>query len=182
VLRTRVGYCGGKRESPTYWDLGDQTEAVSIDFDPMVLSFDDLLDHFWDGHHFGNEIRSTQYRNAVFYRDESQKERGEESRVRTAEKAGVSLDRVKTPLLPCGVFTYAEGYHQNYYLTSQRALRAFLETTYPRVRSFADSAVATRLNGIMQLGAASSFLTIQELTEFGLPDTVETSVRTALGG
>ncbi|MFT5108975.1 MAG: peptide-methionine (S)-S-oxide reductase, partial [Pseudoalteromonas tetraodonis] len=43
-MRTRVGYCGGTKESPTYYSMGDHTEAFSLDYDPARLSYSDLLE------------------------------------------------------------------------------------------------------------------------------------------
>jgi len=55
--------------------------------------------------------------NAVFYHDAAQKKVAEESRAKAASSRGVSVEEVETGLLPVGAFTYAEEYHQKYYLT-----------------------------------------------------------------
>jgi len=177
VLRTRVGYCGGTKENPTYWDLGDHTEAISIDFDPAILSYEDVLQHFWGSHDYQHNIRSTQYRNAVFYRNDEQRSQAESSRYGAAEIAGISIEKVKTPLLRLHQFTYAEGYHQKYALTPHRELRAFLESTYPDIRAFADSAVATRLNANLGTGrGGSASFSSEEVSRFGLPESLESRV------
>ena len=47
MVRTRVGYAGGRKARPTYRDLGDHTETIEIDYDPEEISFEDLLTVFW---------------------------------------------------------------------------------------------------------------------------------------
>lgn len=79
-------------------------------------------------------------------------------------------------IAPVGAFTYAENYHQNYYLTQRRDLRKFLEETYPTEKELADSHVATRLNaflfaGFKRIENRGRFL--EELKEFGLPERLE---------
>jgi peptide-methionine (S)-S-oxide reductase len=46
-VRTRVGYAGGSTESPTYHDLADHTEAFQLDFDPRIITYEELLDEIW---------------------------------------------------------------------------------------------------------------------------------------
>jgi peptide methionine sulfoxide reductase MsrA len=171
VLRTRVGYCGGKKESPSYYELGDHTEAVSIDYDPAELSFAGLLEHFWNGHRCDRNNSSRQYMNAVFYRDDAQQELAQESR----EAQG---QNVATEILPVGQFTYAEGYHHKYYLTRYPEIREFLEATYPSAKALADSTVAMRLNAYLGSGMMRDWKQfLNELPEFGLPEAIETSLR-----
>jgi peptide-methionine (S)-S-oxide reductase len=50
VLRTRVGYAGGSSPNPTYQSIGDHSETIEITFDPSLLSYERLLDLFWEGH------------------------------------------------------------------------------------------------------------------------------------
>ena len=50
VIRTRVGFTGGNKDSPVYKNLGDHTEAVELDYDPNVVSYEDLLNIFWSNH------------------------------------------------------------------------------------------------------------------------------------
>ena len=111
--------------------LGDHTEAISIDFDPKVISYEDLLGYFWGAHRCGSLNSSRQYRNAVFYRNESQKQLAEASRDREAKRLGMHVEDVTTDTEPVGHFTYAEGYHQKYYLTRHHDIRDFLTETYP---------------------------------------------------
>lgn len=171
MLRTRVGYCGGTKEKPSYYSLGDHTEAFSIDYDPAVLSYGDLLGYFWNGHRCDRNHTSRQYMNAVFYRDEAQRVQAEESRDSQGAK-------VATEILPIGKFTYAEGYHHKYYLTRYEEIRSFLEKTYPDAKSLGDSAVAMRLNAYLGSGMMRDWQRfLDELPRYGLPEAITGSLR-----
>ena len=174
MLRTRVGYCGGEKVNPTYYTLGDQTEAITIDYDPKVLSYEDLLGHFWQGHRCDQINSSRQYMNAVFYRDDAQKKIVEASLTKEATRRGIESSAVQTEILPMKTFTYAEGYHQKYYLTRYSDIREFLSESYPDAKSLADSTVATRLNAYLGSGMDrdwKAFLT--ELPKYELPEAMK---------
>ncbi len=126
MLRTRVGYTGGTKKNPTYYKLGDHTEAIAIDFDPEVISYEELLERFWSGHYCGSNIGSRQYMNVVFYNNAEQKRAIEKTKTAAAAEAGIAPEEVKTAVLPASSFTYAEGYHQKYALRRGSALREFL--------------------------------------------------------
>jgi methionine-S-sulfoxide reductase len=108
VESTRVGYTGGTKINPTYHSLGDHTESVEVKFNPGVISYNELLEHFWKQHDPGRRS-STQYKSAIFYHSEEQRKIAEESKRRQQEK-----DDVVTEILPAGVFYQAEDYHQKY--------------------------------------------------------------------
>jgi peptide-methionine (S)-S-oxide reductase len=170
VLRTRVGYAGGTKEKPTYRSMGDHTEAISIDFDPTVVSYSELLGYFWNAHRCDYSNRSRQYMNAVFYQNDKQRKVAENSRAQQAQKLGISIGDVKTEIIPVKQFTYAENYHQKYYLTRQSDVRNFLSKTYPDSKSLADSTVATRLNAYLGSGMKLDWKTfLKELPKYGLP-------------
>lgn len=180
MLRTRVGYAGGEREKPTYRSMGDHTEAISIDFDPNVISYDALLKLFWNGHRCQSAGRSRQYMNAVFYHNEKQKTAAEESLRKQAERLGISANEIGTKILPVRSFTYAEGYHQKYSLRGD--LREFLEETYPNTKAFADSAVGARLISFLGSGVAKDWdLFLEELPSYGLPVKLESRLREMAG-
>lgn len=181
MLRTRVGYCGGDKEKPTYYSLGDHTEAITIDYDPVVLSYSDLLKLFWKAHRCEQVNSSRQYMNAVFYRNEEQKKLAEASKAAAAKARGVSLEEVETEVIPMKEFTYAEGYHHKYYLTRYRDIRGFLEKTYPDAKSFADSTVGMKLNAYLGSGMDrdwESFL--KEIPSFDLPEEIEEALTKAV--
>ena len=67
-----MGYTSGSTPAPTYDALGDHTEALQIEFDETVVSYEALLEEFWDLH--APNTGSRQYRSAVFYHDDEQRE------------------------------------------------------------------------------------------------------------
>ena len=181
-MRTRAGYCGGEKEKPTYRSMGDHTESISIDYDPTVISYDDLLKYFWAGHRCDSLNRSTQYMNAVFYRNEEQQEAALESLEQEADRKGVASMRVKTKVVPVNHFTYAEGYHQKYALSRTSESRLFLESIYPSAKELADSTVATRLNAYLGSGMKKDWASFaKELPKYGLPDSLLTRLKPSLG-
>lgn len=123
VIDTLVGYTGGKVENPTYRQVcTDQTghaEAVQITYDADKISYEDLLKRFFDLHDPTTTDRQgpdvgKQYRSAIFYHDQTQKE--------TAEEVKAALDQsdkyrypIVTEIVPAGEFYPAEDYHQQYY-------------------------------------------------------------------
>jgi len=123
VVSTVVGYEGGTKPEPTYADVcSDQTghvEVVQVEFDPSKISYDRLLDAFFQMHDPTSVDRQgldagTQYRSVVFYHSPGQKKMAEEY----ADKAGQSgrFSRpIVTKILPASTFWKAEGYHQQYY-------------------------------------------------------------------
>ena len=171
MLRTRVGYCGGTKESPTYRSMGDHTEAIAIDFDPTVISYEDLLERFWASHHCGSGTWGRQYMNAVFYHNDEQRKLAEASQRKAARKEGIASDKVKTKILPVRRFTYAEGYHQKYALPRTSEVRLFLQDVYPTAKELADSTVATRLNAYLGSGYDRNVAVLEkEIAEYGLPE------------
>ncbi len=154
--------------------MGDHTEAISIDYDPEILHYADLLDRFWQGHRCERTGFGTQYRKAVFYRNEEQKKIAETSRAKEAERLGIPVTQIATEIVPIQQFTYAEGYHQKYLLGREHDLRAFLEEKYPDAKSLADSTVATRLNAFLGSGMEKNWARfLEELPEYGLPERLQ---------
>ncbi len=170
-------------EQPSYYALGDHTEAISLDYDPSVIGYGDLLGHFWNSHRCERNNASRQYLHAVFYRNASQKSAAEGSRVAHAERVGIPVSRVATEILPVRHFTYAENYHQKYCLTRFREIRDFLCATYPAGKALADSAVATRLNAYLGSGMGRDWeLILSELASYGLPEMIATRLRKLAAG
>jgi peptide-methionine (S)-S-oxide reductase len=180
VLRTRVGYAGGEKKNPSYYSLGNHTEVISIDYDPKVLTYTDLLDIFWKAHRCDQINTSRQYMNAVFYHNDGQKKLAEKSREKAAKDSGVSVEAVQTSLLPVGTFTYAEEYHQKYYLTRYRDIRNILLKTYPDGKSLADSTVATRMNAYLGTGMKKDWkMFLEELPKFGFEKELQEALQQA---
>ena len=122
VLKTIVGYTGGKTENPTYEDVcTDSTghaEAVQVTFDPSTISYEELLKIFWENHNpttlnqQGSDI-GTQYRSVIFYQNPEQKTAAEKSREAVSKSRKWKRPLV-TEIVPAAPFYPAEEYHQKY--------------------------------------------------------------------
>jgi peptide methionine sulfoxide reductase msrA/msrB len=122
VLETRVGYAGGTTKNPTYRDVsrGDtgHAETVEIVFDPARITYEELLRYFFRMHdpttpnRQGNDV-GTQYRSAIFYHDEAQRQAAERVKAEV-ERSGKWKRPIVTEIVPAGEFTLAEDYHQKY--------------------------------------------------------------------
>ncbi len=164
VVRTRVGYCGGKLDRPTYHNLGDHTESIQLDYDPAKISYEKLLDLFWARHNPCAQSWSRQYASLVFVHDEEQKKAVEASRARVEKERGAA---VKTEVLPYVKFWPAEDYHQKYELRGVDELEAELSARYPRGADFMNSPAAARLNGYIA-GQGTKAQLEKEIARFGL--------------
>ena len=124
VWTTAVGYAGGFTENPTYEEVCSgrtgHAEVVLAVFDPAQTSYEELLRIFWEGHdptqgmRQGNDV-GTQYRSAVYWRTETERDAALASRERfqrELEKAG--FGEITTEIAEAGPFYYAEPYHQQY--------------------------------------------------------------------
>jgi peptide-methionine (S)-S-oxide reductase len=122
VVDTAVGYTGGSLDNPTYEDVcTDRTghaEAVQVEFDPAKVSYDRLLDVFWENHDPTTRNRQgpdvgTQYRSAIFVHDAEQEKAAKQSLDRQ-EKSGRFRRPIVTEIVPEETFWRAEDYHQRY--------------------------------------------------------------------
>jgi peptide-methionine (S)-S-oxide reductase len=123
VLATRVGYIGGKTLDPTYeqvcTDRTGHAEAVEVDFDPTKVSFQQLMELFFENHdpttldRQGPDVGS-QYRSGVFYHSPEQ-QKAAEAEIEKRDASGDYAKRIVTEVMPAGVFYSAEEYHQKYF-------------------------------------------------------------------
>ena len=88
MVRTRVGYAGGTLVNPTYHRLGDHTESIEVDYDPEVISYEDLLAVFWSSHSPTSRPWSRQYASLILTHDDTQRRLAEESLRREEERRG----------------------------------------------------------------------------------------------
>jgi peptide-methionine (S)-S-oxide reductase len=117
------GYSGGKEENPTYQDVAygrtGHAEVVQIKYDPEVISFKELLEVFWQTHdpttlnRQGNDV-GEQYRSAIFYHNEEQKQLAEHYK-EELDKSGAFKNPIVTEITPFSTFYKAEKYHQDFY-------------------------------------------------------------------
>jgi peptide-methionine (S)-S-oxide reductase len=124
VWTTAVGYAGGYTPNPTYQEVCSgstgQAEVVLVVFDPAKTSYDAMLRIFWEGHdptqgmRQGNDV-GTQYRSAIYWSSEAQREAAETSRIAYEQQLrGSGYGEITTEIASAGPFYYAEDYHQQY--------------------------------------------------------------------
>ena len=123
VLKVTSGYSGGHVVNPTYEQICDKNtghaEVIQIVYDPAQISYDELLEVFWQTHdpttlnRQGNDV-GPQYRSVVFYHNDEQKEKAEHYK-EDLDKSGCWSEKIVTAIEPYKNFYVAENYHQNYY-------------------------------------------------------------------
>jgi peptide-methionine (S)-S-oxide reductase len=147
------GYTGGDVPNPSYnavctGETG-HAEAIQIAFDPDEISYEQLLEVFFATHdpttlnRQGYDV-GTQYRSAVFYHSEAQKESAERV-VAALNAAGTLPDKVVTEITPLDVFYVAEDYHHNFYNRN---------TTYPYCTAIIDPKIAKLYKDYKELTTA----------------------------
>jgi len=124
VYATAVGYGAGYTPNPTYEEVCSgrtgHNEVVLVVYDPTAVTFDGILQIFWENHdptqgmRQGNDV-GTQYRSGIYYADRDQKAAAEASlKAYGKALAKVGFGKITTEILPAGEFYYAEDYHQQY--------------------------------------------------------------------
>jgi peptide-methionine (S)-S-oxide reductase len=141
VWTTVVGYAGGITPHPDYEEvcsgLTGHTEAVLVVYDPTVTTFATLLRVFFESHdptqgmRQGNDI-GTQYRSAIYYTDETQREQAEAAKAAfSAKLEAAGYGSATTEIAPAGDFYYAEDYHQQYLAKNPNGYRCHSTTGVP---------------------------------------------------
>ena len=146
MVRTRVGYAGGSSADPTYRNIGDHAETVQVDYDPAVISYEELLRVFWAAHSPTSRPWSGQYASLIFYQDEEERRLAEESRAAEQSRRGRPI---YTEIVPYEGFNLAEAYHQKYRLQAWPELLAELQAANPGAADLLGSTSAARLNGYL---------------------------------
>jgi peptide-methionine (S)-S-oxide reductase len=123
VLKVTSGYSGGQTANPSYEAVCSgstgHAECLQIVYDPTIISFDELLEVFWESHDptslnkQGNDV-GTQYRSAIFYHDEAQKEKALHYK-EELNKSGAYQKPIVTEITAFTKFYPAEDYHQHYF-------------------------------------------------------------------
>ncbi|MFY9530627.1 MAG: peptide-methionine (S)-S-oxide reductase MsrA [Candidatus Acidiferrales bacterium] len=123
VKSTTVGYSGGTTLNPTYQDVCSgrtgHAESVEVEFDPAQVSYDDLLNVFWNEHDPTTPNRQgpdvgTQYRSAIFFHSPEQEAAARASKQKL-EQSGQYRRPIVTEIKPASQFWRAEEYHQQYF-------------------------------------------------------------------
>jgi len=124
VVNITSGYTGGKMENPNYQDVcSDQTghaEAVQVEFDPKQVSYDKLLEVFWELHdptsyHKQGPDIGSHYRSAIFYHNEKQKQTAMKSKQKLQKTQKYKDKPIVTEIVKAATFNKAEEYHQKYF-------------------------------------------------------------------
>jgi len=124
VYTTAAGYAGGYTPNPSYEEVCSgstgHTEVVLVAYDREKTSYEEMLRIFWEGHdptqgmRQGNDV-GTQYRSAIYWASEDQRERAEASRAMYQEELhAAGHGEITTEIVEAGPFYYAEDYHQQY--------------------------------------------------------------------
>ena len=124
VYTTAAGYAGGYTPNPTYEEVCSartgHNEVVRVVFDPDVISYEQLLATFWEGHdptqgmRQGNDV-GTQYRSGIYTYSDAQRDAAEASRAMFQERlTAAGHGEITTEILPAPQFYFAEDYHQQY--------------------------------------------------------------------
>jgi peptide-methionine (S)-S-oxide reductase len=129
VIHVESGYAGGHVENPTYRQVVSgktgHAEVALLEYDPNVISYEELLEVFWHTHNPTTLNRQgadvgTQYRSVIFYLNEEQKEIAETS-LRKTDNSDLWDDPIVTQIEPLSNYSTAEDYHQNYYENNPNA-------------------------------------------------------------
>jgi len=127
VSKVQSGYAGGAVKNPSYKEvctgLTGHAEVIQITYDPRVVSYEDLLEIFWNTHDPTTLNRrgadeGTQYRSVIFYHDEEQKNTAVAYK-KQLEASHLYKDPIVTEISPLKNFYVAEDYHQNYFALNQ---------------------------------------------------------------
>ncbi|KAL5282343.1 hypothetical protein ACFFRR_005486 [Megaselia abdita] len=157
VLRTTVGYSGGTSDKPK----GDHTEVIKIDFNPSIITFDELLQLFWANHEYGLSTKiKRQYMSVIFYHNNDQRIVSHISKKK--EQLKRNSEFITTEIKEASIFYPAEDYHQKYRLQEHKELFDTLNisSTYILHNSY----VAAKLNGyLMGVKTVDQFLSQSDL-------------------
>jgi len=170
-VRTRVGYTGGQLKNPKYHHMGDHTETIQLDYDPKKISYERLLELFWNNHDPSSRS-SRQYMSAIFVHNKDQ----EELAKKTKDQQLLKRQRrgIATVIESANEFYVAEDYHQKYLLRKHPELLKHVK--YSTNKELVDSTVASKLNGYVG-GYRSSAQLEKEIADFALPDYVADKLR-----
>lgn len=166
MIRTRVGYAGGRTPDPTYRNIGDHTECIQVDYDPTRLTYEELLQAFWTMHSPSSPAYSTQYASLVLAHDEEQLREAEVSRDQLERLLGKPI---LTDIRPLDRFYVAEHYHQKHALRGDRTLLAEFRAFYPDDIALRESTAAARVNGY-RYGIGTPASLGREIDRYGLTD------------
>lgn len=148
-MSTRVGYSGGTTQSPSYTDIADHCESIRVAFNSSIISYDTLVDRFFEFHNpFKTRLRR-QYASMIFPHNCNQHDTATHLKL-AFEKQKRCKCTTEIQMWPIDSFTNAEDYHQKYLLRQNKQILEFLADRF-RLQSnsseFVSSLLTTKLNG-----------------------------------
>lgn len=174
VVRTRVGYAGGTTTNPTYRNIGNHIETIQIDYNPTLITFEELLTLFWKFHDPTRPSYKRQYTSALFTHDKKQAILIDYSLNQHVHDLNKSI---YTEVIPFEKFHIAEDYHQKYRLRQIPELMQEFNAMYPSAINFMNSTAAARVNGYLS-GYGSKENLKKEIELFGLSSEAKDLIRT----
>jgi methionine-S-sulfoxide reductase len=173
-----VGYAGGDRVKPTYYNLGDQAECVQIDFDPTVISYAELVDLMLKLHDPASRPPYGQYASLILANDDRQLAIARARAKAASQKLGKPLT---TRIEPLKKFWPAEDYHQKYYLKDDSVLREQFRGMFGTDETaLRDSTAAMRVNGYVS-GSGTRARLAGEIGSFGLDEAARARLTSLVG-
>ncbi|MDF2591606.1 MAG: Methionine sulfoxide reductase [Clostridia bacterium] len=137
-----------------------------MDYNPEEITYEELLQIFFDNHSPEYNVSARQYISVIFYQDEKQLEAATKALIQTQEKRG---EKIYTQILPYEKIYIAETYHQKYYMQRVDLLKNDIKKHYPKFKDFVDSTAAARINGYVKgLGTMNQLM--GEIDKLGLSD------------
>ncbi len=144
VLRTRVGYTGGSLTTPTYESLGNHSEVFEVDYDPDIVSYEDLIHYYFQNFDTRTRPFSLRVNSIIYYRNDSEKMTAQSIKEGYESDYGAGLYAKIDKL---DVFYLAEDRHQLSYLKSEISLYNEIRMIYPTSDKQLLSILASKLNG-----------------------------------
>lgn len=179
VIRTRTGYAGGTSAHPTYRQMCDHTETIQVEFDPVQISFEDIVREFWRSHYPNRDAyKGRQYISLIFWESEEQRRSLEKLK---KEKEQQLNEPVETEIRLFDGFTEAEERHQKYYLKRYPKALEQLAELYPEDSLLTRSTFAARLNGFVK-GFGSRQQLLEECNSWPIQDKHRNVLRQVLMG
>ncbi len=163
VVRTRVGYAGGKTENPTYKRIGDHTETIEIDYDPAIISYSELLEIFFASHNPYSQAYSRQYASLILYNNLEQQNLALEMKEELEAENG---RKIKTEIKELDRFYLAEDYHQKFRLQQVKDFKNHYLSQLS-MQEFINSPAVTKANGYLT-GNGERDNIIKNIAELGL--------------
>lgn len=146
VLRTRVGYTGGDTTTPSYENLGNHIEVIEVDYDPTVISYEGLIEAYFNLYDASVRPYSHRVKSVIYFRTENEKQIA--NRVKTAVSQQLNKP-LFTEVDPMPVFYIAEAYHQLSYLKKETSLYSEISQMFPDENVQLLSVLASKLNGFI---------------------------------